>query len=46
MTLCEKDQPTMGGTTPRQMVLSGIREKAEQAMKINSVSMTPTWPLC
>ena len=35
----------MGGAVPELVVLGSIRKQAEQAMRSESVSNTPVWPL-
>ena len=35
----------MGGPIPRLVVLGSIRKQVEQAIRNNSVSSTPPWPL-
>jgi len=39
-----KAHPTVGGVTPRMVMLGGIRE-GEQAMRSKPVSSIPPWPL-
>ena len=39
-----KVQLTVGGDTPRLVVLGSIRKQAEQAMGSKPVSSSPPWP--
>lgn len=41
---CGWAQPTVGGATPRLVVLCAIRKKTKQAMKIKTVRRVPSWP--
>ena len=42
---CGRAQLTVGGATPRPVVLSGVRRQGGQVMRSKPISCIPPWPL-